>query len=99
MPAMNLPAGVTRIVTGGRTGSFPTATGGISRLAYARLQSAGVPAEPLLIKAGLTLDEIRDPARRLKVRDQIRFLNLASRALRDEFLGFELAMHVDFREL
>jgi len=58
-----------------------------------------VAAGPLLSKAGLTLEEIRDPARRIKVGDQIRFLNLAARALKDEFLGFNLAMQVDFREL
>ena len=78
---------------------FPTATGGISRLAFAKLRSAGVPTEPLLSNAGLTLDEMRDPNRRIKVRDQIRFLNLASRALKDDFLGFDLALQVDLREL
>jgi AraC-like DNA-binding protein len=81
------------------TNHFPTASGGISRLAYERLLSAGVPAEPLLKKAGLSLDEVRDPDRRIKVRDQIRFLNLAARALKDDFLGFNLAMQVEFREL
>ena len=96
---MNLQHQIKRNAAGGKAGSFPTATGHITRLAYARLQSAGVPAEPLLHKAGLTLDEVRDPARRLKVRDQIRFLNLVSHALKDEFLGFDLALHVDFREM
>jgi AraC-like DNA-binding protein len=79
--------------------SFPTSTGGIARLAYAKLLLAGAPVEPLLRKAGLTLEQIRDPTQRLKVRDQIRFLNLAARALKDEFLGFHLALHVEFREL
>ena len=59
---------------------------------------AGVPAEPLLRQAGLTLDEIRNHAFRLKVRDQIAFLNLVARALKDEFLGFSLAKHVELRE-
>lgn len=45
------------------------------------------------------LDEIRNPAIRLKVRDQIAFLNLAARALKDEFLGFNLALHAELREL
>ena len=57
---------------------FPTASGGISRCAFERLESAGVAAGPLLSKAGLTLDEIRDPARRIRVSDQIKFLNLAA---------------------
>ena len=78
---------------------FPTAAGGISRCAFERLESAGVAAGPLLSKAGLTLDEIRDPARRIRVSDQIKFLNLAARALKDEYLGFNLAMQLDFREL
>ena len=34
--------------------SIPTAGGGISRLAIARVQSAGVPVAPLLKRAGLT---------------------------------------------
>ena len=82
-----------------RPHGFPTATGGMARLAYSRLVSAGVPAEPLLAMAGLTLEVIDNPAVRLRVRDQIRFLNLASRALKDDFLGFNLALHVEFREL
>lgn len=82
-----------------REAHFPTSTGGIARLAYAKLMAAGVPAKPLLDKAGLTLDVIRNPAMRMKVRDQIHFLNLASRALKDEFLGFHLAQYVEFREL
>lgn len=82
-----------------RENNFPTSTGGIARLAYAKLLSAGLPAEPLLRKAGLTLEVIRNPTIRIRVRDQIDFLNLASRVLKDEFLGFHLALHVEFREL
>ena len=96
---MNMPAAIAQNSDHDGAGYFPTSTGGIARLAYAKLLSAGVSAGPLLSKAGLTLDQIRDPARRIRVRDQIRFLNLASRALKEEFLGFDLALHVDFREL
>jgi AraC-like DNA-binding protein len=78
---------------------FPTAMGGMSRLAYAKLASAGVPAEPLLNRAGITLDQIRNPTLRIKAEDQIKFLNLASRALKDEFLGLDLAQHVELRQL
>ena len=60
---------------------------------------AGVPTEPLLSKAGLTLDEMLNHAVRFRVRDQIAFLNLAARALKDEFLGFHLAQHVELREV
>ena len=83
----------------GRGVHFPTANGGIARLAYGRLVQAGIPAEPLLRQAGLASDEIRNPAIRLRVRDQIAFLNLAARALKDEFLGFNLALHAELREL
>jgi hypothetical protein len=40
--------------------SIPTAQGGLSRLAIARLKSAGVPVEPLLRHAGLTPEAIAD---------------------------------------
>lgn len=83
----------------GQADHFPTATGGIARLAYARLLSAGVPAEPLLGMAGLTSDEMRNPAMRIRVGGQIKFLNFASQALKDDFLGFDLALDAEFREL
>ena len=38
--------------------SIPTAQGGLSRLAIARLQSAGVPVVPLLRRVGLTPEVI-----------------------------------------
>ena len=50
---------------------IPTAGGGLSRLAIARLQSAGVPVLPLLRRVGLTPEVIADPAERLSVRSQI----------------------------
>jgi AraC-like DNA-binding protein len=83
----------------GRGTHFPTANGGISRLAYEKLVQAGVPVEPLLRQAGMSLEVIQDHAVRLRVRDQIAFLNLAARALKDEFLGFNLALHTDLREI
>ncbi|MBO0912735.1 MAG: AraC family transcriptional regulator, partial [Acidobacteria bacterium] len=82
-----------------RLGALPTATGGISRLAYARAQAAGIEMRPLLRKAGLTGQQIRDPNSRVTVDHQIRFLNLAAAALRDEFLGFHLAQSPDLRAL
>ena len=83
----------------GRANHFPTAMGSMSRLAYAKLVSAGVSAEPLLTRSGITLEQIRNPTLRIKADDQITFLNLASRALKDEFLGLDLALHVDVRQL
>ena len=80
-------------------GAVPTASGAITRLAYAHAKEAGVELEPLLKKAGLTVRQIEDPGVRLRVRDQIRFLNLVAIALKDDFLGFHLAQSPDLREM
>jgi len=82
-----------------RLGALPTATGEITRLAYARVKAAGIETEPLVRKAGLNDLQILDRGTRLDVHHQIRFLNLAASALQDEFLGFHLAQVPDLREL
>jgi AraC-like DNA-binding protein len=79
--------------------SIPTAQGGLSRLAIARLKSAGVPVAPLLKRAGLTPEAIADPAERLSVRSQIALLDEAAIALQDDCLGFTLARDHDPREI
>jgi len=79
--------------------AIPTAAGGITRLAYARASEAGIDVKPLLKKADLREQQIENRDTRLDVPHQIRFLNLAARALNDELLGFHLAQHVDLREL
>jgi AraC-like DNA-binding protein len=79
-------------------GALPSTTEGIARLAFAKLKEAGAELEPLLNKAGLTLPQIEDPDVRLRVRDQIRFLNLAADALQDDLLGFHLVQSPDLRE-
>jgi AraC-like DNA-binding protein len=79
--------------------SIPTAQGGLSRLAIARLKSAGVPVEPLLKRAGLTPELIADPEERLSVRSQIALLDEVAIALKDGSLGFTLAREFDPREL
>jgi AraC-like DNA-binding protein len=84
---------------GSRLGALPTATGSITRLAYARAKEAGVDLEPILKKVGLTLHQIDDPGARLRVRDQISFLNLIASELQDDFLGFHLALPLDLRAL
>jgi AraC-like DNA-binding protein len=81
------------------SGPLPNATGTITRLAYAKSKEAGVDPALLLKKAGLTLLQIEDSRIRLKVRDQIGFLNLAADALHDDLLGFHLAQFPDLREL
>jgi AraC-like DNA-binding protein len=82
-----------------RFNSVPSATGGIARLAYARMRESGAPSAALLSKAGLTVEQIGDRSARLRVQSQIRFLELAANALQDDFLGFHLARDFDLREV
>ena len=79
--------------------SIPTAQGGLSRLAIARLETAGVPVVPLLRRVGLTPEVIADPEERLSVRSQITLLDEAAIALQDDCLGFTLARDFDPREI
>ena len=79
--------------------SIPTAQGGLSRLAIARLKSAGVPVAPLLKRVGLTPELIAEPEERLSVRSQIALLDEAAIALKDDCLGFTLARDFDLREI
>lgn len=78
---------------------MPSATGGIARLVSARLRRSGIPLIPLLSKAGLTVEQIDNQSARLTVRSQIRLLELAADALRDDLLGFHLARDYDLREI
>jgi AraC-like DNA-binding protein len=79
--------------------SIPMARGGLTRLAIARLKSAGVPVVPLLRRVGLTPELIADPEERLSVRSQIALLDEAAIALKDDCLGFTLARDFDPREI
>jgi AraC-like DNA-binding protein len=81
-----------------RLGALPSAIGSITRLAYAQAKAASADVELLLKKAGLTREQVENPGARLKVRDQINFLNLAAEALHDDLLGFHLAQSCDLRE-
>jgi AraC-like DNA-binding protein len=78
---------------------IPSATGGIARLACARLDKMGKDPTVMLSKVGLTREEARDPAIRLEVRTQIRLLDLAAEELQDDWLGFHLARSFDLREI
>jgi AraC-like DNA-binding protein len=60
---------------------------------------AGIQPIPLLTKAGLSIEQISNPSVRLKAQSQIDFLELGAVALRDDFLGFNLARDVDLREI
>jgi AraC-like DNA-binding protein len=75
------------------------AGGGLSRLAIARLKSAGVPVVPLLKRVGLTEEVIADPEEQLSVGSQITLLHEAAIALKDDWLGFSLARDFEPREL
>jgi AraC-like DNA-binding protein len=65
----------------------------------ARLRAAGLPLEPLLQKAGLSIEQIDDPDRSLTVRSQIKLLKIAAEALDDDLLGFHLARDFELREV
>ena len=82
-----------------RFGALPSVAGGLTRLAYAQAKAARLDTDSLLKKAGITQQQIDDPALRLNVRDQIRFLNLVADALPDDFLGFHLALPAEPREI
>ena len=82
-----------------RAERLPVATGGISRLAYKHAQALGFDLEAQLLKADLTREQIENPRAPIKVRDQIKFLNLVASALDDDFLGFRLAQACDLREI
>jgi AraC-like DNA-binding protein len=79
--------------------SMPTAQGGLSRLAIARLKRADVPVAPVLRRVGLTPEVIANPEDRLSVRSQITLLDEAAIALQDDCLGFTLACDFDPREI
>jgi len=77
---------------------IPSAVGSMARLAYLRGKAAGVELGPLLKAANLTVAEMEDPEVRLKVKDQIEFMNLVAGAIPDDYLGFHLAQVPDLRE-
>ena len=78
---------------------FPSAMGVATRLACSRAVQEGVKVELLLREAGLTRQQIDDPGVRLDVKNQIRFLELVATAVKDDLLGFHLALKVDLRKM
>jgi len=84
---------------GSRLGSIPTASGAITRAAYAKAVEAGLDVEPLLKASNLSVRQVEDSNFRIAVKNQIKFLNLVADALSDEFLGVHLAESVDLRAL
>ena len=76
---------------------LPRALGIMTRLAYAHAKDAGIAMAPLLEASGLSKRQIDDPKVRLRVRDQVEFLNLVATALDDDLLGFHLAQQCEPR--
>ncbi|WP_229178668.1 AraC family transcriptional regulator [Bradyrhizobium ivorense] len=79
--------------------SIPSSTGGIARLACARLRDEQVALAPILSAAGLTADDIADSKRRIAARAQIRILELAAAKLQDDCFGFRLAQGFELGEI
>ena len=79
--------------------SIPSATGGIARLACARLREHGKDVAAILAKVGARPEQVNDDAIRLEVPKQIRILELAAEELQDGLVGFHLARDFDFREI
>ena len=78
--------------------AVPTAGGLAARLAVEELKRRDVDPGPLLARCRLSVAAL-DRRDRIKVMSQIEFLDLASKAVRDEYLGLSLAERVDLREL
>jgi AraC-like DNA-binding protein len=82
-----------------RFSDVPRASGGMTRLAVARLRERAVNVAPVLRRAGLSASEVDDPNARLSVAGQIKFLEAAAEALEDPLLGFHLAREFELRQI
>jgi AraC-like DNA-binding protein len=74
------------------------AMGVATRLAAGRLREAGI-VKPLLRSAGLSAIQINNKDVRIGVASQIRFLELAAKALNDPVLGIRLMHDADLRRV
>src|SRR5215831_13430385 len=77
----------------------PRAEGTLSRLAIERAKAAGIDVTPLMVKAGVTRQEVEEEDLSLVVQGQIKLVQLIADALQDDLLGFHLARDVDLREI
>jgi AraC-like DNA-binding protein len=87
-----------RNTKGMRLKDIPTAGGGIARAAYVLASKEHVAVGPLLQRANLTVQQVKNPSLRIPVRDQISFLNLVAEKLDDEFLGIRIGQMLELRE-
>lgn len=76
----------------------PMASGLAARLAYAQLKSRQLDPSPLLERSRISAENLTDDAR-ISVTSQIKFLELASEAIKDEWIGLTIAESFDLREL
>jgi AraC-like DNA-binding protein len=77
----------------------PSDTGIIVRLAFALAEEKGADVETLLRKSGLSRKQVHDLNTRLKVRSEIKFLDLVAEAVGDDLIGFHLSQEFDLREI
>ena len=75
----------------------PTAVGLSARLAVARLRQRGIDPVPLLMASDLSEEAVAGH-KRISARAQADFRGLVSRAIKDDFLGLNLAADFDLRE-
>ena len=69
----------------------------MTRLACAHARRLGLSLPPLLHRAGLTINDVKDDDSPITVEAQIRCLNLIAEALGDDLLGFHIARQMDLR--
>lgn len=79
--------------------SIPSATGGIARLACARLRDAGQDATVAMARAGFTPSDIADRKRHLRAAGEIKLLEFAATQLHDDCLGLHLARNFELGEI
>ena len=89
----------TRAAERDSIGSAPRAAGILARLGCRWALDAGLDLAPLLQRARLTPEQMRDRQFRPAVRDQVRLLDLLAQALDDELFGHHLTARVDLREM
>jgi AraC-like DNA-binding protein len=77
---------------------FLTADGVATRLAIRELKKAKIDPGPLLAQTGISLLKLGEEPKRVGAESQVRFLEIAAKALGDSALGLHLAQHFDLRE-
>jgi len=77
----------------------PRAEGTLSRLAVERAKAAGIDVTPLMMKAGVTRQQVEEENVWLAAQGQIKLVELIADALQDDLLGFHLGRDADLREI